>query len=123
MKSIGRTSIVVTDGTRLFRTLSRSEYGEVRVIDLATDSRSAADTEHVKIADLTPVKYAPVGAIVRCSYWRYDYEVVEHCANGEVKVKKVDNEFNRNSQWAHEIGKVWTHRTPLDTRDRIVSLP
>jgi hypothetical protein len=64
-------------------------------------------------------RYAAVGTVVWNAYWRYAYQVVSHNDDGSVTCKKVAHERN-DPMWADEIGRVWSHRTPLDRRDEIL---
>lgn len=55
--------------------------------------------------------YAPVGAVVYCSYWREVYRVVSHNDNGTITVR-----------WLKEgmVSKETTHRTAMGDRDEIL---
>lgn len=75
--------------------------------------------------------YAPVGAIVWCSYWHYAYEVLS-VIDGEITCRKLSRpeavaygaDPNRlSSQWDNDAGKVWSHRTTIDKRDVILFDP
>lgn len=64
-------------------------------------------------------QYAPVGAVVRNSYWQEHYTVVAHNDDGTVTIRwHGDNRIGEPNQ-----PRTSTHRTALDQRDRIVREP
>lgn len=76
-------------------------------------------------------RYAPVGAIVWCSYWHYAYEVLS-VEDGEITCRKLSRpeavaygaDPNRlSSQWDNDAGKVWSHRTTISARDILLYDP
>lgn len=71
-------------------------------------------------------RYAPVGALVYCSYWRIVNRVLAHNEDGTVTEQGIEHPLNAG-QWSEphhaDMFRVRTHRTPLDKRDVIIALP
>jgi hypothetical protein len=63
--------------------------------------------------------YAPVGAVVLCSYWKEHYTVKSHNDDGTVTVHWHGDARCANPRPPRDT----THRTPLDPRDVIVLAP
>ena len=64
---------------------------------------------------LTSPKYAPVGALVHCGYWREQYRVLSHNDDGTVTVRW---------ETGPSKGETRTHRTSIDwKRDKILGDP
>jgi len=64
-------------------------------------------------------RYAPVGAIVLCSYWQEHYTVLSHNLDGTVTVR-----WHGDARCANPLPpRESTHRTPLDPRDRVLVVP
>jgi hypothetical protein len=70
-------------------------------------------------------RYAPVGAVVYNAYWGYVYRVLSHNDDGSITVRKIDHPRQRYKGRGgdYPIGASWSHRTPLDERDEILSVP
>jgi hypothetical protein len=82
-------------------------------------------------------EYAPVGAVVRCSYWGYVFRVVSRqpgpFGHDEITVRMLDHErtdgaykpgdFAFNAASRHVVGSEWSHSTALSPRDEILELP
>ena len=74
-------------------------------------------------------QYAPVNSVVFCCYWQYVYRVVAIDERG-VTVEMLESDLNRpeyrtdsSITTKHKVGSVWSHRTPLDPRDRVLYRP
>lgn len=65
-------------------------------------------------------KYAPVGTTMWCSYWHYAYKVLSHNDDGSITCEQVAHP-NTSDSFVREIGKVWSHGTPVDRRDIVIS--
>lgn len=116
-RDIRRTSIVKW-GDEIYRAVGKPIAGCITAVNMRTNEQVTIGTKGAE-----HVHYAPVGCVVLCSYWRFEYKIVSHNSDGSVTVEKIDSAYNRASQWASEIGKVWSHRTPLDYKDKIIRLP
>jgi hypothetical protein len=66
-------------------------------------------------------RYAPVGSVVWNAYWQFVYRVVSHNADGTVTVERLESSADRG--WGQHVRGTWSHRTPLDKRDRILYTP
>lgn len=63
-------------------------------------------------------RFAPVGSTVFNNYWQETYTVMSHNDDGSITVKWHGDARVSNPSPPRET----THRTPLDDRDKIISL-
>lgn len=71
----------------------------------------------------TTTTYAPVGAVVLDRYWGCVYTVLSHNDDGSVTVRWDGDHPASSDQWhsdPHFRGRVGTHFTPMDRKDKIL---
>lgn len=73
------------------------------------------------LAERMASNYAPVGAVVHDAYWREDYTVLAHNADGSMTIR-WHGRFDSLGLDRFPAGRERTHRTPLYPRDTIVSV-